>query len=420
MWTANILKRVVPVAPKSSKLIVIVPPLFLAPFGIRELASGECPLRGWKGFFDPGRSLMEIMDRRTQLVRCDTPGLVESCQASINPSRASVPVPLEEVRGRRDEEIVDEYEVFSKVAVSVSWSLFVLAWISAVAAPLLVVYAIAIGAWDGLMTFLGFWLLGGIIKLPAIPAFTDLTTRGLTSWFDSFSIQYPTNNADRSKLPKRPPTIYCYHPHGLFSIGAGLLAIDLIRKGEPVAMVASSHLRWFNPVLKLLLDMAGIELVGASSKEVQAAMKRGEKSLVLVVGGYEEAVMTKHGFERLYLRERLGFVKYAIKYGYSLTPVYAFGENDLYHCASVGENIRNTLAKWKVPVMLFYGDPQYPMLPRRFDSSLNLVVGTPLSINKVPHPGIKYMQAVHTEYIEHLMELYYKNNRNNERPLEIF
>jgi hypothetical protein len=312
-----------------------------------------------------------------------------------------------------------DYERPSSIVTGVSWSMFVAAWLAAVVAPVFVLYALAVGAWDGLLTFMSLWLLGGVVKLPSIPGLLDITYQGLASWFKSFSIRFEDTRVD-SHPPATSRTIYCYHPHGLFSIGAGLLAAELRMKGEPVAMVASSHMRWFNPVLKLLLDLVGIELIGASAKDVQAAMRKGDKSLILVIGGYEEAVMTRRGFERLFLKERLGFVKYAIRYGYSLTPVYAFGENDMYHCTSVGEGIRDWLARWKIPVVLFYGDSHFPMLPCRCESALDLVVGSPLMINKVTNPTVPYLRAVHAEYINALAELYYRNNKNPDRPLEVF
>ncbi|CAM9488198.1 unnamed protein product, partial [Heterosigma akashiwo] len=56
-------------------------------------------------------------------------------------------------------------------------------------------------------------------------------------------------------------------------------------------------------------------------------MEKGE-SFGIIPGGFEEATISKLGAQRVYLKKRKGFVKYALKYGYALVPVYTFGESD--------------------------------------------------------------------------------------------
>ena len=305
------------------------------------------------------------------------------------------------------------------------WSLLVCVWLSAAAGPIMVIYCMVSGMMDALLAFLSIWLLGSVLKFPHIPWLTEAITTGIEAWFRDFSICYEGCFAVKSnaKLVSPSPgassqkTIYCYHPHGLFSIGAVLLAVELIRRGEKIAFVTSAHMRWFNPLLKMFMDMAGIEIVGASAKEVQAAMKRGERSLILVPGGYEEAVLTQNGFERLFLQERKGFVKYAIRYGYSLTPVYAFGENDLYTCVPVASGLRNWLAKWKIPIVVFYGDSRIPVFPHQDGKGVKIIVGNPLEFSGDERNTA--VRAAHALYMDRLIEMYYRHNRDADRPLEI-
>jgi 2-acylglycerol O-acyltransferase 2 len=280
------------------------------------------------------------------------------------------------------------------------------------------------GLIDALLAFLSIWLLGSVLKFPHIPWLTEAITTGIEAWFKDFSICYEGFfvGKNNSKLLSPTPgassqkTIYCYHPHGLFSIGAVLLAVDLIRRGEKIAFVTSAHMRWFNPLLKMFMDMAGMEIVGASAKEVQAAMKRGDRSLILVPGGYEEAVLTQNGFERLFLQERKGFVKYAIRYGYSLTPVYAFGENDLYTCIPVASGLRNWLAKWKIPIVVFYGERGMPFFPHKDGKGLKIIVGNPVVFVDERSTDVR---TAHALYMDRLVEMYYRHNRDADRPLEI-
>ncbi len=47
-------------------------------------------------------------------------------------------------------------------------------------------------------------------------------------------------------------------------------------------------------------------------------------------GGYEEATITSNKEYRVYIKNRKGFIKYAIKYGYKIYPIFVFGENNAY------------------------------------------------------------------------------------------
>jgi 2-acylglycerol O-acyltransferase 2 len=129
--------------------------------------------------------------------------------------------------------------------------------------------------------------------------------------------------------------------------------------------------------------------------------------------------MTQTGFERLFLLDRLGFVKYAMRYGYSLTPVYAYGENDLYTTVNVASSLRDWLARYKIPIVLFYGDAKLPILPRRNESGLTLVVGERVSVKHVAQPTLQELRRAHGEYVEKVTELYYRYNHDSDRPLEV-
>jgi hypothetical protein len=298
------------------------------------------------------------------------------------------------------------------------WSMVMSIWLAAAFGPLYVIFCAIKGLWSSVLTFLSVWLLGGLIDFPEIPSLARAIASGLELWFPSFSIHYEHRFATGYReASKSRPSIYCYHPHGLFSIGAVLLAADLISRGEKIAFVTSSHMRWFNPLAKLMMDIAGIQIVGATSAEVQAAMRKGERSLILVPGGYEEAVFTQNGFERLFLTSRLGFVKFAMRFGYNLVPVYAFGENDLYSTLPIVSTIRDALAKYKIPVAIFFGHPNLPIMPKR--NSLKIFVGDRLEVPWTNDPPIQQLRAVHNVYVEKLIELYYENNELPDRPLEI-
>ena len=47
--------------------------------------------------------------------------------------------------------------------------------------------------------------------------------------------------------------------------------------------------------------------------------------------GFEEAAIHHADADRVFLKKRKGFVKYALQHGHSLTPAYVFGERSCYH-----------------------------------------------------------------------------------------
>ncbi len=77
------------------------------------------------------------------------------------------------------------------------------------------------------------------------------------------------------------------------------------------------------------------------------------KSLGLVPGGYEQASLTTLNEFRLYLKKRKGFIKYALRYGYTLRPVLCFGEHKAFQTLDVLNPLKLFLSRFKVPIAFF-------------------------------------------------------------------
>jgi 2-acylglycerol O-acyltransferase 2 len=127
-------------------------------------------------------------------------------------------------------------------------------------------------------------------------------------------------------------------------------------------------------------------------------MKEG-RTIVLMPGGFEEAALTSRGAdEAIYINKRRGFIKYAMKYGYKIYPVYVFGENNLYHTIEAFQSIRLKIASLNIPGVLFWGQRFAPWLPLR--ESLKIVVGQGIS------PQADELEASHKQYIQAISRLY--------------
>lgn len=74
----------------------------------------------------------------------------------------------------------------------------------------------------------------------------------------------------------------------------------------------------------------------------------------MVPGGFEEAALTSHKENRLFLNSRKGFIKYALKHGVTLYPVFTFGENQLYNTSDAFVKLRLWLNKFKIGCAFFW------------------------------------------------------------------
>merc|ERR1719265_2109549 len=112
--------------------------------------------------------------------------------------------------------------------------------------------------------------------------------------------------------------------------------------------------------------------------DLNKLMKSGESPLALVPGGFQEATLSCCGHERVFLKTRKGFVKYALRHGYAL-------------------------------------------LPRR-GVPLTVAVGPPVKIPQIDKPTKKDVDHYHERYVAALQELYHKvaaGTASEKRPLEV-
>jgi 2-acylglycerol O-acyltransferase 2 len=141
-------------------------------------------------------------------------------------------------------------------------------------------------------------------------------------------------------------------------------------------------------------------LKSASKEGLLAAMKRKE-SIGLIPGGFHEASVSCAGADRVFLKDRKGFVVYALRHGYSLTPVYTFGESETYSQPQGMYKLRFALNDWKLPAILPFGRWWCPLLPRT-NVELHTVGGTPLQLPKIDKPTAEDVDFWHSKYVQHL------------------
>ena len=80
----------------------------------------------------------------------------------------------------------------------------------------------------------------------------------------------------------------------------------------------SSRFMYNIPFTGLMLRIWGVKSIDPNN--LTALMKSGKKRIGITAGGFEEAAITTPKELRVYIENRKGFIKYAIKYGYTLRP----------------------------------------------------------------------------------------------------
>jgi len=150
-------------------------------------------------------------------------------------------------------------------------------------------------------------------------------------------------------------------------------------------------------------------------------MKKKE-SIAIVPGGFEEASLNHVNIDRVWIKKRKGFIKYALQFGYSLTPAYVFGERGTFSNVQGLWAIRHWLNQFGIPAVLPFGKWWCPILPR--EVQLNIIVGSPLSIPQIPNPSNEDVDKYHKLYIQHLVDLYDRHKdkyyHKNSGELEIW
>ncbi|KAJ3076471.1 diacylglycerol O-acyltransferase 1 [Podochytrium sp. JEL0797] len=227
---------------------------------------------------------------------------------------------------------------------------------------------------------------------------------------------FPLSLHTTAIIPKsKKPYIFGYHPHGVMGLGAVLtfgsnaLQIDQILEGVEICP-ATLDANFYVPVLKDMLLSQGF--ISASKKSLFAALGQG-KSVMLAVGGAQEAIFAKPGVNHLVLKDRKGFVKIALQTGANLVPVFAFGENDIWDQVdnSEGRIVRAFqlgVKRWtKVSPVLFYG--RFGPVPYR--RPVKVVVGAPIEVPKVENPSLEVVSEYHVLYLKELEKLYQQHKQ---------
>lgn len=225
---------------------------------------------------------------------------------------------------------------------------------------------------------------------------------------------------------KENASLWCMHPHGTamgfgFSLnGAIRLRADDDARYMPAGFadaLAEDRKRSCDGVMAPVLfripflrnALFGFGCCTHATKAGMFSLFKKGRDFGILPGGMEEVALYREGTDRVFLRTRAGFVKYALQHGYLLQPAYTFGESDLY--SSLQHPLYRafclfTLRRFGFVVPCFWGPRMWcPLLPRD-DIPLNTVVGRPVLLPKTPNPTNEDVAKWHAAYIAAIQGLF--------------
>jgi 2-acylglycerol O-acyltransferase 2 len=224
------------------------------------------------------------------------------------------------------------------------------------------------------------------------------------NYFKSYTVVFEEDIQESKSL-------ICIHPHGII----GLSLVSFVFSGfsfiKKMKICGSRFVRYL-PVSGIVARWIGID--GVNHKNFKNFMEVG-KNIIFIPGGFECATVTSDKQDKTFILNRKGFIKYSLRHGYAIHPVYNFGENRLFYTINGYEKLGFFLNKIKFPGCLFFG--RFGILPRN-DIDLCTVVGKSIKLPVIINPTEAEIDIYHKIYLEELTNLYqrhYKTYGGTER-----
>mmetsp|Transcript_64898 Transcript_64898/g.75474 ORF Transcript_64898/g.75474 Transcript_64898/m.75474 type:complete len:423 (+) Transcript_64898:45-1313(+) len=237
---------------------------------------------------------------------------------------------------------------------------------------------------------------------------------------DYFPIRLVIPRSVRLKFNPKRNYFFVYHPHGVHTFGAiANFSVDSNNVSQLLPgikiHVQTLKANFWIPFWRELFLLGGVGDASADCIRRTLAAGPGE-SVLLVVGGAEESLLSSPGTNDLTLTKRKGFVKLALEAGSPLVPVYAFGETNVYENLAAGRpKLQRLLLKMQktlgFALPLIHGrgyfNYHFGILPHR--RPIVCVVGAPLEVPKLSKPSQQDIDHWHSKYVERLKQLFMEN-----------
>jgi 1-acyl-sn-glycerol-3-phosphate acyltransferase len=197
-------------------------------------------------------------------------------------------------------------------------------------------------------------------------------------------------------------SLLAFHPHGMLCCGWTTCNANV--KFAPVTWLVADALLAL-PFISDFLRWNKSESVGTANMKRLLTRRR---TVALLPGGFEEATLYVYGKHRVFLKRRMGFIKYALQHGYRVHPVYCFGEERTFYAFRWLTRLRLWLCSFRLPAVLFCGRLPWFFMPRR-DVPIFSVVGPPIQLPRIEAPSAEEVTRWHGVYCQALLSLFDKH-----------
>jgi 2-acylglycerol O-acyltransferase 2 len=215
----------------------------------------------------------------------------------------------------------------------------------------------------------------------------------------------PLRKDGRPFAKEQDKAMYAFHPHGVLSSGFIINGAHSCRfQASKIKWLVAENLFWL-PFARDLLRWTGFSDV---SKETFHQLMSESRNIALIPGGFQEATIYQKGEHRAYIKQRYGFIKMALQYGYKIYPVYTFGEEETYWTFPYFLKTRLRLNDYHIPGVLFQGVWWCFFLPFS-TTKLVTIVGKPIQLPLLQEPTKEQVQKYHSLYLETLQNLFDRN-----------
>lgn len=210
--------------------------------------------------------------------------------------------------------------------------------------------------------------------------------------------------------PKEERILICFAPHGITAVSAAIHGFLDPNLQKMNVKVFTHQNMFFVPFFGMMCNKLG--LYSISGKVLNQEMKKnGTQRLLIMPGGGEEMIYWQPNQHNLYLKNRKGFIKYAIRSGYSVLPVYTFGGTELYDSTFLTPKLpKKTKMQRYLSMALFLFLPFlflkgkfhiFSMIPKR--KPIYSFVGRLIDIKQDKNPSNEVLSHYHQRFIEELM-----------------
>ncbi|DAZ99796.1 TPA: hypothetical protein N0F65_001305 [Lagenidium giganteum] len=250
--------------------------------------------------------------------------------------------------------------------------------------------------------------------LPSYLDGSEYTGERYWPWFakvaKGYSKAIPATLEYEAPMDKSQQYLYCSHPHGILSAHHGVL---LAGSSEPsfhdVAPIADRRHLAASVCFRIPFYREYLLWLGCvdARRDIAEKMLKEGKSLVILVGGIAEQMLSQRGEQTIYVNKRKGHIRLALQYGVPIVPGYAFGETDLYTHSSFLLSLRRSISqKLSMALLVAYGSSRWlPFLPHE-GVVINQVFGKPIPVKRNPTPTREEIDELHKTYVNELIRIF--------------